>query len=210
MQNYHIILRTANKRPYFHELLTFFMHQKCRLSINTFKKQQNTSTLTTTVPKKIAETPLPSFIGFLSEKAGNTHYEYCQLLYISIKGITVLSFIKRLIIKLTKNVLISWTNDTTTLKVEFLDTMCCPAHNTSHCEDWSINLLWQTYHFIDKATIKIEVCTRRLTSSTMLLQTFDSLLLYQFQEIVLIFSTFSLASSPAKRFNSTARGSLNV
>lgn len=68
MQNYHIILRTANKRPYFHELLTFFMHQKCRLSINTFKKQQNTSTLTATVPKKITETPLPSFIGFLSEK----------------------------------------------------------------------------------------------------------------------------------------------
>jgi len=68
MQNYHIILRTANKRPYFHELLTFFMHQKCRLSINTFKKQQNTSTLTATVPKKIAETPLPSFIGFLEEK----------------------------------------------------------------------------------------------------------------------------------------------
>ena len=69
LQNYHIILRTANKRPYFHELLTFFMHQKCRLSINTFKKQQNTSTLTATVLKKITETPLPSFIGFLSEKS---------------------------------------------------------------------------------------------------------------------------------------------
>ena len=68
MQNYHIILRTANKRPYFHELLTFFMHQKCRLSINTFKKQQNTSTLTATVPKQITETSLPSFMFFIRKK----------------------------------------------------------------------------------------------------------------------------------------------
>lgn len=122
----------------------------------------------------------------------------------------ILSLVKWLIFKFSKNILIGRTNDTTAFEIEFFNTMGSPTYDTCHGENRGIDFLWQTNHFIDKATVEIKICTRRLAASAMFLQTFDTFLLYQLQEIILIFSTLSLASSPARRFNSTARGSLNV
>lgn len=121
-----------------------------------------------------------------------------------------LSLVKRLIFKFSKNILVGRTDDTATFEIEFLNTMGCPTYDTCHGENRCIDFLWQTNHFIDKATVEIKICTRWLAASTVFLQTFDTFLLYQLQEIILVFSTLSLASSPARRFNSTARGSLNV
>ena len=74
--------------------------------------------------------------------------------------------------------------------------MGCPTHDTCHGENRCIDFLWQTNHFIDKATVEIKICTRWLAASTVFLQTFDTFLLYQLQEIILVFSTLFLVSLP--------------
>ena len=115
------------------------------------------------------------------------------------------------IIQLTQNILVSRTDDAATLEVEFFDAMGSPTHDTRHSKNRGINLLWKTNHLIDETAIEVEVGTGRLAAATMLLQALDTLLLNKLQKVVLILPTLlSLASSPARRFNSTARGSLKV
>lgn len=88
--------------------------------------------------------------------------------------------------------------------------MGCPTHDTCHGEDWGIDFLWQTNHLIDETAIEVEVGTSWFATTTMFLQALDTFLFDEFQEVILILSTLSLANSPARRFNSTARGSLKV
>ena len=83
--------------------------------------------------------------------------------------------------------------------------MGCPTHDTCHGENRCIDFLWQTNHFIDKATVEIKICTRWLAASTVFLQTFDTFLLYQLQEIILVFSPLFLGkfTCQALQFNGT-------
>ncbi len=102
-----------------------------------------------------------------------------------------LSF-KRLIFRVLQNILISRTDDAATFEVELLDTMGCPTYDTCHGEDRCIDFLWQTNHLIDEATVEVKVGTSRLAASTMFLQAFDAFLLYELQEVILVFSTLFL------------------
>ena len=98
-----------------------------------------------------------------------------------------------------KDVFVGRTDDATALEVEFLYTMCCPTNDTCHSKDWSINLLWESYHLIDETAIEVEVGTHWFLRLAELRHTLDSFFFEQTKEIVflgasLLFGEFSSES----------------
>ena len=108
--------------------------------------------------------------------------------------------VNRHVCLLLQHILVGRADYSASVEVEFLYSVRHPSYDTGHREDRCVDLLGQSDHLINEATVEVQGSAGRLGALPMLHQTLDSFLLQQAKEVVFFLASLLLGKLSGKAF----------